>query len=763
MTEKQKHLLQLLSEIDAVCRKHNLRYVMAGGSLIGVVRNEGFIPWDDDVDIYMPRDDWDKLKELVKTEFPPHRALLCVDMDRTYTNTVPRYTDTRGCVLHKHQMIGDDIAGEVIDVLTLDPIPDDDKEYEKYRTHMMIYSDLVNYSPVYGVRWEIPVILYLKYLLMYQILGKEKTLKKLEDIMYSYKEEECNRYAMRWGGCPFLFAKDMMFPVKEGKFENMDVMVPQRVSDYLIWHYGDEWTYIPPHGERESHETVDIDNVGYVEFREQYMPKIDRKKVKRQSIFRKVYYMAMAKKKHRLTRECDRLRAKSVEMDLKARIAQEEVTLDQLLEEQNFSKLNEIFAEYFQAQLSARFIGREDFGNIYPFYHPTLIAVEDSAFEAAMMTLFYTERVAKAYRMIQVREKLASITSQMQQLRADIELFRESAWCYEKKEWKKAEQLTDELLGRYPNHPSFQKMKCRLLMKQWKEQGNAVQVEAFLKEMQVLYPQDGYFMKYQADLLWAAGEKEEAFSLYAKAREHTNNGIVYLEMEQLLHTQKEVALQQCRDFIEKGDYSAAKELTQLWRRLLPQDREIQGYDARVRILLCEDAEELKVLAEEWKTKLWVYQKKSPEKLLEKEEEACKMALAQAWIQLGYSPEIAKLRVEVVSVNGQQKLELLAKQCAVAENEETKAAGERYKLLGDIKNKQGYSKEAFSYYQKALACPLPDYIKEEVSTIFLKDLYTGSKKAASYAKNTDASEYLDFWLDKYGNIEEIQAFAAKLCE
>ena len=51
MTEKQEHLLQLFRELDEICKKNNLRYVMAGGTAIGVVRNEGFIPWDDDVDL----------------------------------------------------------------------------------------------------------------------------------------------------------------------------------------------------------------------------------------------------------------------------------------------------------------------------------------------------------------------------------------------------------------------------------------------------------------------------------------------------------------------------------------------------------------------------------------------------------------------------------------------------------------------------------------------------------------------------------------
>ena len=55
MTEKQEHLLQLFRELDEICKKNNLRYVMAGGTAIGVVRNEGFIPWDDDADVVLIR------------------------------------------------------------------------------------------------------------------------------------------------------------------------------------------------------------------------------------------------------------------------------------------------------------------------------------------------------------------------------------------------------------------------------------------------------------------------------------------------------------------------------------------------------------------------------------------------------------------------------------------------------------------------------------------------------------------------------------
>ena len=84
MTEKQKYLLKLFQEVDEICKEHNLRYVMAGGSLVGAVRHEGFVPWDDDVDLYMPRSDWEKFVEICRTELPPERKIQCSDVQDIY-------------------------------------------------------------------------------------------------------------------------------------------------------------------------------------------------------------------------------------------------------------------------------------------------------------------------------------------------------------------------------------------------------------------------------------------------------------------------------------------------------------------------------------------------------------------------------------------------------------------------------------------------------------------------------------------------------
>ena len=576
MTEKQELLLQLFREVDAICKKHNLRYVMAGGTLIGVLRNEGFIPWDDDVDIYMPKSDWDKFVEICKTEMPQNRALYCSDVDRTYTNGFPRYGGTDSCAIHKHQIIGDDKAGEIIDVLTLDPIPDDDREYEKYRTHMMIYTDLLNISMVVGARWEIPAFQYLYWLFRYKFFGKDRTLKKLEKIMFSYKEEECSRYAMRWGGCPFLFDKDMMFPVKYMDFEGEKVMVPHRTSDYLIWHYGDEWSYIPPHGERESHESIYVPGASYQEIRDEYMPRIDKNRIRRQMTFRKFYCLLMAKGDHKLDKKRNRIRAGVIAKDLGARFLRSEKSLETLLLEKRYDVLNEIFDSYYRTQLSVEFIGREDYKGIQPFYHPTLVPVEDAVFQAAMLTLIYTERVGKAWRMYEVRRKLDHLTPEMEQTVEDIRLFRKAATHYEFREMKEAETIVDDLLKKYPDAPGFVKFKCRFIMARMEESGNTSEAEKFLASCRKLFPQDGYFMKYQGDLFWKKGLWKEALSGYARARECTNNGIVHLELDKFFKDKKTSAIKECRKLLDGHQKDEALSMMELWKKLMPEDEKIDG-------------------------------------------------------------------------------------------------------------------------------------------------------------------------------------------
>lgn len=758
MTEKQKYLLKLFREVDEICREHNLRYVLAGGSLIGALRHEGFVPWDDDVDLYMPRPDWEKFIEICKTELPPDREIQCSEVDRNYTNSFPRYASTNTCAIHKSQIIGKDCGGEIIDILTLDPVPADDKEYEKYRTHMMIYSDLINISVGYSDRWEIPASMYLKYLLSYIFLGKKRTLAKLEKIMFSYKEEECDRYAMRWGGCPFLFDKDMMFPVKEGNFEGQKAMIPNKCSDYLIWHYGDEWAYMPPHDKREGHVAVCVDDLPYQELREEYMPKINKGRLRWDCIFRKFYNMRIAKKSHKVRQEGLAMKARAVALDLQGAIDESGLKISELVENRSFRKLSALFGSYYKNQLSADFIGREDYTNIYAFYHPTLVEIPDDVFYAAMLTLFYTERVSKAYRMMQVRRQLDHLSPAMEGLKEDIELFRKAADHYEFHRMKEAEQIVNELLKKYPGHPGFMKFKCRFLMENAGE--NRIEAERFLDKALKQFPEDGYFLKYKADIFWMDGEVQKAAELYLQVKEKTTNGIVWMEMDRFFRGYKSEILKNCEELLANRNRREALSLMELWNRLIPEDDDIRGALYLAKTACAHTQSEIeKEIAEiraviETPMRTSVKTEAGSREKTSEEHQMYRKALTKAWRRLGYPKELANLRTQIICTGEESELEWLAEQVRNRQfRKEEKACV--YKLVGDVRMKQGQTKEAFSNYKKALEHEMPSYLRTELYRIFINDLNDGSRQAKSFGKKADIMIVLDNWLGKYGSIDDIK--------
>ena len=809
MTKKQEGLLTLLCEVDEICRRHGLRYVMAGGSLIGVVRHEGFIPWDDDIDIYMPRDDWYEFVRLSATELPADRMVECVECDREYTNTFARYGSTDSCSIHKHQIIGNDKAGEIIDVLTLDPIPAGSRKYKKYRNLMMIYSELVNLNSVFCDRWEIPVIRYRWNLFLYRVLGKDKALKRLEKKMFSFSEDKCPRYAMRWGGCPFLFSKEMMFPVKDGIFEGKKVMIPAHTSDYLIWHYGDEWRQIPAHAERESHDTISPAGLDYKEFRELYMPAVDAKKFRSEAIKRKLYYIGAARRNHQLVLRRQKLYASGTLMDLRAReyeMLGKGETLSDALRDRKYDTLSHIFEEYYRVQLSAEYSGREDFVNIYRFYHPTVLELEEEERQAALMTLLYTERVSKAFRLIQLWEGRKRKKRQFDSVLQDISTFRKAADLEEWGQYEEALALVDGLLTRYPDCPSFMKLKIRLMC----QAADSIQEDKSLKQALAhcleLWPQDGYYLKYFGDLLFANGQVREAMTTYAYARSRTNDGVIMLEIEKKIRPELEGDMETIHNLLEMepmnivngkedpdsdpGEASAfvsfddfevmfdpedlahgaqectkdAASLIHLWTRLLPDDPYVQVQAELVKAYRLPKASQLEHLAAAVERKLrrgsrHVTTPIDPE-AASGTIEASKDVLTVIWARLGYPLPLARLRAEITLTDDEEGLKQIGVRLRKLEERgrDKAAAG---KLLGDLALKQGCVKEAFRCYIDALWTADFDRLRYELENILLEDLRQGEARFHKLARRHDVTAFLDGWLDKYGSLEEIQKLVRRL--
>ena len=121
LAQLQQTALGLGVQLDKICRKHGIEYSLGFGSLIGAVRHQGFIPWDDDLDFLMPRGDYERFVRVAADELPPHYRLqnYRVDGSKRY---VTRLVDTR-LVLRLQSYETNNDLNPWIDIFPLDGMP----------------------------------------------------------------------------------------------------------------------------------------------------------------------------------------------------------------------------------------------------------------------------------------------------------------------------------------------------------------------------------------------------------------------------------------------------------------------------------------------------------------------------------------------------------------------------------------------------------------------------------------------------------------
>lgn len=269
MTELQRKLLEMLIWLDHFCRDHNLQYYAIGGTLLGAMRHQGFIPWDDDIDIGMPRPDYEQLKYLMKNEIFDRYLLetensnnweYCYPFSKLYDTTTTLVENVRTGLKR----------GIYIDIFPIDGIGKGDNPdirwYSKIKRKYSLYL-----TRVAGIRkgrnplknFSIKVMQIFP-----QFIIDDVKLRKDISVM-------CQKYSLydsKWAGnlVGNWWKKEIIPSYFFGKpveylFEGFKIYGVERADEYLTALYG-EWRKLPPvYAQVSHHDYLKCDlNNGYL-------------------------------------------------------------------------------------------------------------------------------------------------------------------------------------------------------------------------------------------------------------------------------------------------------------------------------------------------------------------------------------------------------------------------------------------------------------------------------------------------------------------
>lgn len=266
VTEQRKKIwkieLDLLAHLMTVCQKYGLRYWVDSGSLLGVIRHKGFIPWDDDIDLVMMREDYDKLMEIGPKEFchPYFFQSAYTDINYTRGHVQIRNSETTAILPLEYNRAFN--QGVFIDVFPLDALPDDDFQAANLIEKIMRMRKLLSsykYIPPFGIRTLSYMFTRFKANMLIEKVGFQKYYRDYEHLLRMNKNQDCklltkiSSFETKYKGID----KQIFYETIWMDFETMKVPVPSGYDKYLRLMFGDD--YMIPRRSPSLHSEVFFD------------------------------------------------------------------------------------------------------------------------------------------------------------------------------------------------------------------------------------------------------------------------------------------------------------------------------------------------------------------------------------------------------------------------------------------------------------------------------------------------------------------------
>lgn len=237
LRQQQLRMLDMLKYIDAICQKHNIKYWLCSGTLLGAVRHGGFIPWDDDLDIEMPRADYEKLIKILSSNNNSKYILQNHKNDKKYYLPFAKLRDTKSELIEgSNKGLDYKYKGIFIDLFPLDP-----NFYFLMKISERLLAIVLKISRAKRNWWGLKsIVANILFSLGNNILFP--TFRCISRTMSS------NKSLYHTYGLPFFKKRDLtdIFPLTNITFEGQSFPCPKDTDAYLRKIYGNNYQDLPP-------------------------------------------------------------------------------------------------------------------------------------------------------------------------------------------------------------------------------------------------------------------------------------------------------------------------------------------------------------------------------------------------------------------------------------------------------------------------------------------------------------------------------------
>ena len=262
MTQLQKVQLEILVEFIRICEELNLTYYLVCGSALGAAKYKGFIPWDDDMDIALPRNDYEVFCKEAQSRLPSHLFLQNNRTDPAYPMIFSKIRNSNTTYIEKSMRDRDMNHGVYIDVFPLDGYPEKEElmheiEREKYRFNLSLLCCL-------SVKrtWKTRLLVFAQKLFLLHKYPS-RFVNRLERIITQYPTSDSKLWCNHgnWQGKLEYAPREQYGEGIFTEFEGLKVRIPEKYDEYLTQKYGDWRADLPPEQQVGHHyyEVCDLE------------------------------------------------------------------------------------------------------------------------------------------------------------------------------------------------------------------------------------------------------------------------------------------------------------------------------------------------------------------------------------------------------------------------------------------------------------------------------------------------------------------------